>query len=65
MKEKLEAKIVIKENGQVICHDPVTNRDVPTGLTAKSQGDRDRAVHQLKSQLERAGNRVTVKEMSR
>jgi hypothetical protein len=67
MAEQREARIVVgKADGQgrheILCHDPVTGRDVKTGL-AVGRDQVESNVRQLKETLERAGNRVTVKEV--
>ena len=57
-----EVRIIVKEgakgNQEISTYDPVSGREIATGLKG---GERE--VHQLKETLERAGNRVSVKEL--
>lgn len=61
MAEKPEARIIVKPGPEgrreISCYDPVTGRESATGLRG---GDQE--IRQIKETLERAGNRVTVKE---
>lgn len=52
-------------NGKVelSCYDPKGGREVRSGIMAWPGTDLDTRVHQVKTQLERAGNFVEVKEM--
>lgn len=61
MAEK-EARIIVKPGpeGQreISCYDPATGREVATGLKG---GEKE--IRQIKESLEKAGNRVTVREL--
>ena len=65
-KDKLQATIVVKPLNswefEVYCYDPQTGREIP--VHKKLRRDQvESKVSSLKSQLERAGNYVVVKEM--
>jgi hypothetical protein len=65
-KKQLEARILIKRlpdgRREILCYDPQTERDIPTGMRLWP-GEVDERVRQLKTQLEQADNYVVVKEL--
>ncbi len=66
MSDPLRAKIVTKPRRdgsvEILTHCPQTGRDIATGLKVK-KGEVEKTVKELKQNLERAGNRVEVREM--
>ena len=62
MSEQRKAKIII-EGGKIKVQDQGTGRVVEMGPTMPTQGMTEERVRGMKQQLERAGNKVEVKDM--
>jgi len=68
-KEPFRTKVIVHEHadGQkhLSCYDPLTGREFKASGALKGQYSVDQQIRATKEQLERAGNRVEVKEVRR
>jgi hypothetical protein len=64
-----ETRILARDQGggktEISVLDPKSGKEIRTGLTGKSAEETDRLVRTFKENLERAGNRVSYREVDR